>query len=148
LQRVSVGLRFGLATQATGDERFVGEVVRIGAEVSRSDRTVAVEGVLPEVQAKLRPGMHAEVRLELGTLEAAVVVPSGSIVERAGDGGTMQSGVYVVADGKAHWVKVNVLGSAGDRSAVDAVEAGAAVVTLGQNNLRDGATVRVSEQAP
>jgi membrane fusion protein (multidrug efflux system)/multidrug efflux system membrane fusion protein len=76
---VRVGMEFEVTTQATGAKRFAGRLVRIAAELSRVDRTVAVEGVLAEETPLLRPGMYASVTLELGELENAVVVPSGSV---------------------------------------------------------------------
>lgn len=145
VSRIRTGMRFSLVTQATAAERFTGEVVRIGAEISRLDRNVAVEGLLEKETPKLRPGMYADVTIKLGELEKAVVIPSLSIVEQHKPDGSTQSGVFVVRDDKAHWTAVSVRGVSGDKSAVDVIEPGDSIVTLGQNSLRDGAAVHVSE---
>ncbi len=141
--RVQPGLAFEVSTQATGDRRFSGQVTRVSAEVSREDRTVAVEGVLDETISDLRPGMYAEVSVSLGTLEDALAVPGSALVERLGDDGATRTGVFVVTDTSARFVPVSVRGRAGEVVAVEGLGAGMQVVTLGQAQLRDGAPVNV-----
>src|SRR5262245_8207395 len=145
LNLVRVDMPFEVTTQATGDKHFRGKLTRIAAEVSRVDRTVAVEGILADETPLLRPGMYSEVSLDLGQLDDAVVVPSGSIIEQVGTDGQKQVGVFVVVDDKAKWTPISVKGVSGDRSAVDTLSAGARVVVLGHDSLRDGAPVRISE---
>lgn len=142
LARVQRGLEFEISTQATGSQRFRGTVQRISAEVSRLDRSVAVEGVLSGETGLLRPGMYALVYLQLGELKDAILVPSAAVIDRETREGT-RTGVYVVKDGKAHWKPLRVTGSTGGLTAVDALEPGATVITLGPDTLRDGAPVKV-----
>ncbi len=142
---VTTGMTLSVTTQATGDAAFAGKVVRVSAEVSRIDRTVAVEGLLDAEQAALKPGMYAEVKLALGQLEDALVVPSGSLVDRLLEDHRQELGVFVVEGDVAVWKKVTLLGGAGELTAVKGVEAGAQVVILGQASLSDGAPVRVTE---
>lgn len=145
LALVELGMPFSITTQATGAEAFDGKIARISAEVSRVDRTVLVEGTLDKSHPKLRPGMYAEVRLALGTLKDALVVPSGSIVDRLLADHSQEKGVFVVEDGVAVWKKVAIRGASGDLTAVDGLDAGAVVVILGQASLTDGTRVRVTE---
>lgn len=145
LGRIRTGMPFEVTTHATADERFAGTVERIAAAVSRDDRTAAVEGVLEGEPPTLRPGMYAEIVLQLGLLEDAVTIPGAAILERPRDEGGMISGVFVVEGETARWVPVEVLGRSGDRVAVEGVEPEARVVTLGHETLREGAAVRVSE---
>lgn len=51
----------------------------------------------------------------------------------------------MVAEGKARWTPVTIRGAAGDKTAVEGVEVDAQVIVLGQNNVREGTPVRVSE---
>jgi multidrug efflux system membrane fusion protein len=141
---VRVDMPLYVTTQATGEERYRGKLTRIAAEVSRLDRTVAVEGALGAETPALRPGMYAEVTLELGRLQAAVVVPSVSLVEKLEASGDKTFGVFVVDGEAARWTPVTVKGAAGDRTAVGGLAAGAEVVVLGHDTLRDGAAVRVT----
>jgi RND family efflux transporter MFP subunit len=138
-----------VTTQASGDARFAGKVVRMSAEVSRINRTVAVEGLLDTTAETLRPGMYAEVSLVLGELHNAVTVPSVAIVEQLANGGTLHPGVFVVQDGQARFTALTIEGQSEDRSAVRGLSAGHAVVVLGQHALRDGAAVRfIDEDEP
>ena len=146
LGRLETGLPIAVTTQATADQRFTGRVERISAAVAREDRSVAVEGILEEEVATLRPGMYAEVALELGTLEDAIVVPGAAVLERPGrEEGEVASGVFVATNGTARWTPVEVVGRSGDDVAVRGIDAGTPVVVVGHDTLRDGAEVRVVE---
>ncbi len=145
LSLLKTGMALSLTTQATRDARFAGEITRISAEVSRVDRTVAVEGRLSEVHPELKPGMYAEVRLDLGVLEDVVVVPSNSIVDQLGADHQKVRGVFVIEDGTARFQPVEELGAAQQLSAVAGVAEGAQIVTLGQTTISDGARVRITE---
>jgi RND family efflux transporter MFP subunit len=142
LGRIHMGAAFELTTQATGPRRFSGKITGIAAEISREDRSALVLGVLDAESEALRSGMYAEVELGLGALENAVVVPSAAVVERHSAQGTRQ-GLYVAENGKARFVVVKVLGQADDLTAVEGIQTGARVVTLGHEGLKDGAGVRV-----
>jgi membrane fusion protein, multidrug efflux system len=141
LGRVREGLPFELTTRATGQERFAGRVERISAAISREDRSAAVEGVLQDEVPALRPGMYAEISLRLGTLEGAITVPGQAVLERAGEAGVLGSGVFVVDGGAARWTKVRVVGRSGERVAVEGLQAGAQVITMGHERIRDGTSV-------
>lgn len=147
LGRITQGMKIDVVTHATGAKKFPGKVARIGAEVSRTDRTAIVEGVLDAETDVLRPGMYAEVQLELGTLTDTQVVPSAAIVELALKEGAPDTGVFVVDGETARWTPVTVRGKSGDRTAVDGLIPGAKVVTLGQDGLKDGARVHVPDEA-
>jgi RND family efflux transporter MFP subunit len=144
LGRIRKGMPVEITVQATRERRFSGKVTRISAEVSRTDRSSAVEAELDAEHDVLRAGMYAEIFLTLGKLEDAVVVPSAALTERDGkEGGEL--GVYVVKDRIAHFRPVKSLGSSGDMTAVDGVALEDQVVTLGHDSLRDGSTIRLAE---
>jgi RND family efflux transporter MFP subunit len=143
LGRVQAGRAIEVTTQATGDARFTGTVSRLSAEVARTDRTLAVEGLLSAEEPLLRPGMFAEVHLELGILDDALLVPGAGLVERVRDAQTTYG--VLVADGDvARWRDVRVLGRDGDRVAVEAaLEPGDLVLVLGHEDLADGSPIRI-----
>ncbi len=143
LSHVKAGMPIEVTTQATGPRRFSGVVTRRSAEVGRLDRSVTVEGVLAEETPLLLPGMYAVVHLVLRTLEDVVVVPSAALVERSTPEGE-STGVYVVEGTRAKWRDVRILGSAESTTAVEPLNEGAVVITLGPDNLRDGGEVRVA----
>lgn len=142
LLRVAVGQEVEVSTQVTGERRFRGEVTQLSAEVSRRDRMLAVEATLAEESEPLRAGMHAEVVVTLQELTGAVVVPPAALVERSVEG-QRELGVYVVEGEVARYHVVTVRGRSGTQTAVEGLEVGAQVVTLGQAKLRDGAAVNV-----
>jgi RND family efflux transporter MFP subunit len=149
LARVTPNMPVAVRVQATGETEHAGHVHRLAAEVSRMDRSVLAEGLLDAEHDVLRPGMYADVRLAFGRLDNVLVVPSVALVERALPDGARETGVYTVEDGTAHFRKVKVSGSSGDRSAVEGLSDDARVVVLGHEKLRDKSPVRVaSEQKP
>ncbi len=149
LGQLAVGAPFTVATHATGDRTFRGTVVRIAGEVSRSDRTVLVEGELTQQDAALRPGMYADVRVELAQIADAVLVPGAAVVERLVEG-EVRRGVFTVAGdgpaGEAAWRRVRVLELEGETAAVTGdLEPGERVLTLGHEQLAEGSQVVVVE---
>ena len=146
LRHLRTGSELRVTTQATGAREFSGELERVSAEVSRTDRTLAAEGLLAAEHEVLRPGMYAHVKLTFGTLEEATLVPSSAVFERIVDSSTPETAVFVVEDGKAHRRAVNVVGRHEDRSAVEGIPVGAVVVSFGHEAVRDGGPVRVAQE--
>lgn len=149
LGQLVAGAPFTVATQATGERTFRGTVVRIAGEVARSDRTVLVEGELTQRDEVLRPGMYADVRVELEEIPDAVLVPGVAVVERL-VGGEVRQGVFAVAGdgpaGEAVWRPIRVLELEGEVAAVTGdLEPGERVLTLGHEELADGSPVVVVE---
>lgn len=146
VDRVEPGARFVLRTIGTGDATFGGAVSRLSAEVSRTDRTIAVEGTLDEASDRLKPGMYATLTLQTGKLEDRVLVPSSAVSSRYADDGREEQAVFVVgADSKVERRVVDVLGKAKGLAAVTGVAAGERVVALGHEELQSGALVKVIE---
>ncbi|HVS01342.1 MAG TPA: efflux RND transporter periplasmic adaptor subunit [Thermoanaerobaculia bacterium] len=148
LRGLDLDAPLAVTTQATGDTLIRGEVARIAGEVSRSDRTVLVEGSLVAPPAAARPGMYAEVEVVLERLEDRLLIPGAALVERVGPEGLAATGVFTVAggEGEARWRPVEVLGREGGRVAVSGqLAAGDVVLTLGHEELSAGSLVRIVE---
>lgn len=139
------GLALNVSTAATGARAFPGTLERIGGEVSRTDRTVQIEGVLREESPLLLPGMYATIEVRVQDLEGVLRVPAIAILERQIDGKDAR-GVFVDDGGRAAWRPVTVLGRAGDVVAVDGgLKEGERVLTLGHEELSPGGPIRVVE---
>ena len=152
------GAAFSVATQATR-ETFAGTVRRVSGEVSRTDRTVIVEGELQENAGLLKPGMYADVQVRLRALEGALLVPDVALLERVTMSGEQATGVMRVESGDAvaggsegspeagsiaRWTPVEVIGRSGGLAAIEGgIAKGDLVLTLGHTELQDGAPVRV-----
>lgn len=131
---------------ATGALEVVATVRGVGGEVTRQRRTALVEADVVDPPEGWLPGMSAEVVSPTRTVTDALTVPTEAIVERLGDTGQPERGVFVVADGVARWIPVTVDGREAGRAAVSgALAVGAKVIVRGQGNLSDGAKVRVVE---
>jgi HlyD family secretion protein len=89
--------------------------------------------------ARLKPGMFAQVTITAAQKDNAVLVPIEAVVPQ--DSGSV---VFVVADGRAQ-AKTVQTGLSDDKQIeiTQGVRAGDQVVTLGQNSLRDGQAVQV-----
>jgi hypothetical protein len=106
--------------------------------VSRSKRVLlSLSGDLSRVE----PGMFAEVELSVSRSASALLVPLEAVVRRGSS-----DLVYVVSDGVARERPVR-LGRFSETGAevLDGVAAGEVVVVRGQNLIRDGSRVSVSE---
>ncbi len=106
--------------------------------VSRSKRVLlSLSGDLSRVE----PGMFAEVELSVSRSASALLIPLEAVVRRGSS-----DLVYVVADGVARERPV-LLGRFSETGAevLDGVAAGEVVVVRGQNLIRDGSRVSVSE---
>lgn len=148
LAAVRAGATFDVSTEATGERIFSGTVRRVAGEVRRNDRTVLVEGELAGTDELLRPGMYADVSVSLRDLNDALIVPGTALLERVAMDGARSVGVLVPVDGLAEWRPVKVAGQSGEFSAVDGrLVAGEFVLTLGHEQLGNGAPVRVVNAA-
>ena len=144
LGSVQAGAAFDVSTEATGGRTFSGTVRRVAGEVRRNDRTVLVEGELAETDDLLRPGMYADVSVSLRDLDDALIIPGTALLERVAMDGARSVGVLVPIDGLAEWRTVTVAGRSGEFSAVEGLlEAGDLVLTLGHDQLGNGAPIRV-----
>ena len=117
---------------------FDGEVTAIDPRVDVATRSVRLEASVPNPEGALFPGMAVSLRLVVGEIPGALVVPQEAVVRQ----GTKHV-VYVIDAENVAAPRNVTLG----RFFVDGVhvrsgiEPGARVVTAGQQKLRPGATV-------
>src|SRR5690606_18678018 len=93
--RLSKGTPLAVTTLGSGASVYEGELLRVSAEVSRTDRSVETHGVLKEENPDLRRGMYATVRASLGTLSDATLVPSQGLLSKIVADGSTERGVYI-----------------------------------------------------
>ncbi len=154
LADVHVGLSFVVETRMDLADLPSGEITRMAGEVTPSDRSMLIEGVV-DPQPDLRPGMYADIRLDLRALEGVLLIPDAALLERVDVSGSASTGVFRVAQGEgetvAEWVEVRVLGREGNRLAVEPVESGALsdtdkVLIRGHRELSEGVAIRVKSE--
>lgn len=154
---IHVGLRFELETRMGITDLPRGEITRLAGEVTPADRSMLIEGVV-DPHASLRPGMYADIRLDLRSLEATLIIPDVALLERVDVSGRASTGVFRLAqDGAgqsvARWVDVRVLGREAGRLAIEPLVADALsetdeVLIRGHHELGEGAAIRARSESP
>lgn len=146
LPAVSAGVTVGLeadAIRGRGDRPpCSGEVSRVHPKIDSGTRAATVEiRPQPACEARLSPGMFVRVTLTTARRDGVLVVPVNAIVARP-DGSQV---VFVVEDQVAHQRSVRP-GLEGEElvEVLDGPAEGDAVVVRGQEQLKDGAPVKVA----
>jgi membrane fusion protein (multidrug efflux system) len=144
LRQVQAGQTLQVTLDALPGKTFEGRVFAVNPLVDAAGRAVVVRAQVKNIDASLRPGMFARVRLITSDQAEVLVVPEQALVPQ----GTEQF-VFKVVDGKAVRAKVDVGQRRGGKVEVrSGVAAGELVVTAGQLRLRDGVAVAVEGRAP
>ena len=63
-------------------QAFAGTVEAIDPTIDRATRTLSVQARVPNGDGLLRPGMSATLRVIVGSTDAALVVPSESLIRQ------------------------------------------------------------------
>ncbi len=143
LAHVRPGTPVTVVVDAFGNREFAGKVSLVGTTVDPATRTARIEIRLPNKDGRLKPGMFAHVAIHLPSREA-LVVPAQALERVPGTG---QPFVYTVQDGRA--VMHNVVAGSSRQGMVEikaGLQAGALVVTEGQQRLREAVPVKVVNQ--
>jgi RND family efflux transporter MFP subunit len=116
-----------------------GRLVRLGAAIDESNRTLPIEAAVSNPKGALRPGTFVSADIVVNERDSALVVPQSALVTFAG-----VKKVLTVRDGVAKEQRVKLGRRAGDRvEIVDGLRAGDRIVT-DPGNLVDGTPVRSS----
>jgi len=140
-------LRVELLVDAFPTESFQGRVARVAPVLEPESRSRATEAEFPNDDHRLLPGMYGRVRLRLGLVENALLLPLESLVDSSSAGAeagqsAMTAKVYVVEDNTARLREVKIGLRRGDRGEVlDGLDDQSLVVVEGRHLLRDGAAV-------
>ncbi len=145
------GAAVSVTISGADGRRFAGRVTAINPVVDDATRNVQVQATLPNPGGALRPGMYANISVDLGTRDVVVALPTSAI-----NYAPYGSSVFIVEsmkspDGRPYvgvrqqFVKLGA--TRGDLVAVtDGVKAGQEVVTSGVFKLRSGAAVSVNNK--
>jgi HlyD family secretion protein len=132
-----------IKVDALPERLFEGTIARIAPALDAGSRSARLVIVVANQDLALRPGMFARATVVFDERQA-IVVPSDAIVRR-GDATV----VFTVKDDTVEERPVKVGYVEGNRSEiVEGLDAGEAVVTTGQQGLRDGMKVRTGGGAP
>jgi membrane fusion protein (multidrug efflux system) len=79
------GMSFAVRVAPFPDERFAGEIHFVAPTVDPQTRRVLVKGWVPNPGHRLRPGLFANLRAEIGRRDDALLVPESALaLDRAG----------------------------------------------------------------
>ena len=135
---VQVGQKAELRAEAYPDHVFEGTVTRIVQALKRATRTMTVEVDLPNGDRRLKGGMVARVEVLVGTHRQALQIPIDAVsrLEETQD-------VYVVRDGKARRVEVEVGARSGNRIEITkGLTGNESVIVSGKDLVHDGRPVQ------
>jgi membrane fusion protein (multidrug efflux system) len=107
---VKIGQPAEIRAEAYPDRTFTGRVTRTVQAVNRNTRTMTVEVDLPNKDRLLKGGMFARVAILVGVHRNAVQIPIDAVTRLEDN-----QYVYVVRDGKASQVPVELGSRAGNR---------------------------------
>jgi len=149
LARIAEGQGIAVRVQAYPDETFNGSIIAIDPGINVGSRSFRVRAQLDNPEQRLRPGMFADVRVELPHTESVITIPDTAISYAPyGDS------VFVIEqkDGNYSVTRRQIkTGNTRDGrvSVVSGLSAGEQVVSAGHNKLRSGQGVIIdSKPAP
>ena len=147
LNRVAKGMTVAVAVDTYPDRRFEAEIAAVEPKVAQETRNFGVRARLANEDRALRPGMFADVHVELPQRRDRITLPQTAVmsdpygesvfVVEAGEGDTPTVSKRAVTTGARR----------GDQVAIaDGLEPGETVVTSGQLKLDEGARVQVNNE--
>ncbi len=141
--QVKVGMPVELYVDIFPGEMFPGRISLIYPALDATTRTFKVEVTVPNGAGRLRPGMYARTRFDMGSKEG-VMVPDVAVQKQVG---SAERYVYViVGDTVAERRSVEVGRQVGDRvDLLRGVEAGEQVAVTALSKLFDGARVEIKQ---
>ncbi len=130
---VRVKQRVEIKVPAYPSRRFSGSISYVGDVLNDSTRTLTVRTVVENTGGKLKPGMFANVTIEIDQQTGAVVIPSSALIHDNYDNHL----VFVAANDtyEARYVEIG-LEEDGVVEIVDGIEAGEEVVSRGAYQLK------------
>jgi membrane fusion protein, multidrug efflux system len=140
------GDRVGITLDAFPNRPLQGQIRRIFPSADPTTRLVPVEVAFDRESAQFaRPGFLARVTFDLATSDDVLLLPVAAVLGAQG-----AQAVFVIdSENRATRRTVRTgLTSQGRVEIVDGLQDGEQVVVLGNNNLRDGMTVRVAGAEP
>jgi membrane fusion protein (multidrug efflux system) len=127
-----------LHIDAFPNETFTGTVRYISAAVRADTRGLSVEATVSNTDGRLRPGLFASARIDLGRMRETVELPSTAVLDEAGThrafvvvNGHISERVLTIVDRDEQHVLIS-----------EGVRAGEQVVVEGIERLADGQAVR------
>jgi RND family efflux transporter MFP subunit len=110
LPQIQIGQSASLSVDSFPRDAFSGSVKSIAPVLDPRTHTAAVEVDIPDPQGKLKPGMFAQMAVNLGQHQATLMVPREAVLTMGSVDPTAppQQVVFTVADGRVHKQVVSI----------------------------------------
>jgi RND family efflux transporter MFP subunit len=154
LGKLAIGQEANITVKAFPGQSFAGRVSKISPILDPTTRMAEVEVLVDNEQGLLKPGMYAEVEVITGTIDNVIVIPRFTTIESTAlqriegkDRVVKNYYVFVVDSNRAVQKKLDILYANHRWLAVKSgIEVGDQLVVAGQNNLREGLPVLITER--
>ena len=131
-----------LHVDAYPDQTFIGKVSRISPAVNTATRAFPFEALVPNKDARLKPGTFARVHIESSKIDNVLTLPYATMQYRYG-----VNRVFVVEGDKLAVRELKVGDRLGERIEIlSGVKAGEQVAATDVDNLTDGAKVSIDKR--
>ncbi len=138
---IKEGMKAKITTDIYPEKVFSGTVYRIYPTIDPNTRTFQTEFIIPNPNEILRPGMYANIGLELHDAETLVIPAIGVLKQE----GTNKRYVFINENGIARQISVTIDNRKDDKIEVSAngIKEGSELIIEGQANLMDGSKINV-----
>jgi RND family efflux transporter MFP subunit len=135
------GQQVQLHVDAYPDQTFIGEVSRISPAVNTATRAFPFEALVPNKDARLKPGTFARVHIDSDKVDNVLTLPYATMQYRYG-----VNRVFVIDGGKLAVRELKVGDRMGDRIEIlSGVKAGEQVAATDVDKLADGTKVTTAK---
>jgi membrane fusion protein (multidrug efflux system) len=149
LGQLQLGQTLDLTVAAFGTNQFHGKVYFIAPAVDPNTRTTLVKAEIPNPKLELKPGMFANLELNLQVRENAIVIPETALGQLVEGGGAVVFVVDGASKAQPRKVKLGVR-LAGKVEVIEGIETGDRVIVEGLQKIGPGMPVQfaASEARP
>ncbi|MFW5915728.1 MAG: efflux RND transporter periplasmic adaptor subunit [Planctomycetota bacterium] len=131
-----------IRVDAYPDDTFHGHVDRLQPQLTASTRTAKITVRIENEDHRLRPGMYARMELIVQRRDNVPTIPDYALVQKGDD-----RGAFVIKDGKARFLKVELGLKEGARNEIlSGLSEGDRIVARGHHLLEDGMEINVEEK--
>lgn len=141
LGQLRLGQTLDLTVAAFGTNQFHGKVYFIAPAVDANTRTTLVKAEIPNPKLELKPGMFANLDLNLQVREHAIVIPETALSQLLEGGGAVVFVVDKASTAQPRKVKLGVR-MAGKVEVVEGIETGDRVIVEGLQKIGPGMSVK------
>ncbi len=139
LSRIKTGQEVSLSVDAFPGRQFRGKIRSIKPFLSAVSRTAEATVEVYNPDYALKPGMYANVNIEL-PVASGLMVPVSAISHQAGTSGDH---IFIIQNNLAHIIAIRQLQTMHDTAIVEGITTDMMIVSSGKTKLREGVSVVV-----